>query len=154
MALVSPAPGLFSAKPGSKRCRALLPSVFLAICVHDMPNAILQIYDGFVEVQEKAFPSYMEELRGIADGSGQPLLHILLINLDEELTYFLPNITRRVCVCTRVHAPRHRYSLWASPISPNLTFPCCYRSQSLLLFLYIAFKSRVQRSKQVCMCCL
>lgn len=38
-----------------------------------------------------SYPEYFDELRGIADGSGQSLLDVLLLNLDEELSYFATN---------------------------------------------------------------
>lgn len=74
-----------------------------------MPNSQLpthasQIFYSFVKVQEAVFPDYMDELRGIADGSRQPLVAVLLMNLDEELSYFLPNASlpaRRVRVRPR-----------------------------------------------------
>jgi hypothetical protein len=53
----------------------------------------LQVFDAFVKVQQDTYPDYFEELKGISDGSGQPLTSVILINLDEELSYFLPNNT-------------------------------------------------------------
>lgn len=40
-------------------------------------------------LHESLFPDYMQEIQGIADGSGQAVSDVFLMNLDEELSYFL-----------------------------------------------------------------
>jgi len=39
----------------------------------------------------RAFPSYMEELRGVAEGSGRSLDEVFVMNMREELGYFVPS---------------------------------------------------------------
>ncbi len=80
---------------GSSQVRLLYFVVFAMTFADSLipPTAASQIFDSFVRVQQQAFPEYFEEILGIADGSKQPLLHVLLLNLDEELSYFLPNST-------------------------------------------------------------
>ncbi|XP_062147133.1 uncharacterized protein LOC133854883 isoform X2 [Alnus glutinosa] len=42
---------------------------------------------------QKKFPRYWDELLGTAEGSGVPVLHIILINLRKEIIPFLPKTT-------------------------------------------------------------
>ncbi|KAM7525833.1 hypothetical protein LguiA_015735 [Lonicera macranthoides] len=42
------------------------------------------------DTNRKRFPLYWDELRGTADGSGVPLLHIVLLNFRKEILPFIP----------------------------------------------------------------
>ena len=67
-----------------------------------------QLVDKYYALHMAVYPDYMEELRGIADGSGQDFDSVFLLNLDEELSYFItPNESprQRALVRVRVCAP-------------------------------------------------
>ena len=75
-----------------------------------------------MKVQQVTYPDYFDELRGIADGSKQDLVHVLLINLDEELSYYangtdpgaaLPLTRRRGVRCVEVVTTRFSCTLVA-----------------------------------------
>ena len=42
---------------------------------------------------KNAFPEYMDELQGVADGSGVPFTELFIDQLKEEFTYFKANQT-------------------------------------------------------------
>lgn len=48
------------------------------------------IVEEFQSANEKAFPSSFDEMRGIAAGAKVPFEQILLMNLQQELSYFTP----------------------------------------------------------------
>ncbi|KAL5003932.1 hypothetical protein ScPMuIL_017388 [Solemya velum] len=47
------------------------------------------VYEKFVETISEFYPQYMEELNGIADGAQVPLMQIMLINLEPEISAIL-----------------------------------------------------------------
>eukprot|EP00850_Spirogloea_muscicola_P018265 SM000165S02226 [mRNA] locus=s165:270161:272721:- [translate_table: standard] len=54
-----------------------------------------QLVEALSETNRSLFPRYWMELQGVAAGSDQPLLEILLINLRKELAPFLPDAQAR-----------------------------------------------------------
>lgn len=46
-----------------------------------------KIFKSFVDLHDAAFPEYMDELRGIADGANQPFSTVFIMNLLEEMRY-------------------------------------------------------------------
>ena len=66
------------------------------------------VYEQFMASHKNAFPEYMDELQGVADGSGVPFTELFIDQLKEEFTYFKANQTdtreelRRVHHCSEV----------------------------------------------------
>ncbi|KAB1202789.1 hypothetical protein CJ030_MR8G022197 [Morella rubra] len=48
---------------------------------------------ALIDNNQKRFPRYWDELRGTAEGSGVPVLEIILINFRKEIIPFLPKTT-------------------------------------------------------------
>lgn len=46
-----------------------------------------KVFKSFVDLHDAAFPEYMDELRGIADGANQPFSTVFIMNLLEEMRY-------------------------------------------------------------------
>ena len=49
------------------------------------------VYAQFMASHKNAFPEYMDELQGVADGSGVPFTELFIDQLKEEFTYFKAN---------------------------------------------------------------
>ncbi len=49
-------------------------------------------FESYKQLHEQQFPEYMDEIAGIAAGSGIDPDIVLLMNLDEELSYFVPSL--------------------------------------------------------------
>ncbi|XP_039052002.1 uncharacterized protein LOC120193616 [Hibiscus syriacus] len=50
-----------------------------------------QLIKALSETNRKKFPRYWDELLGTAEGSGVPVLEIILVNFRKELLPFIPN---------------------------------------------------------------
>ena len=48
------------------------------------------LLDRFIAVNNASYPHYFDEIRGMAEGSQRPLLHLVIMNLLQELSYFIP----------------------------------------------------------------
>ena len=61
------------------------------------------VYEQFMASHKNAFPEYMDELQGVADGSGVPFTELFIDQLKEEFTYFKANQTDTRVELRRVH---------------------------------------------------
>ena len=61
------------------------------------------VYAQFMASHKNAFPEYMDELQGVADGSGVPFTELFIDQLKEEFTYFKANQTDTRVELRRVH---------------------------------------------------
>ena len=61
------------------------------------------VYEQFMASHKTAFPEYMDELQGVADGSGVPFKELFIDQLKEEFTYFKANQTDSREELRRVH---------------------------------------------------
>ena len=55
------------------------------------------IFNGFIETNTRAYPDYMRELKGIADGAGIPERLLQINTLSHELSYFAEIEGNRQC---------------------------------------------------------
>lgn len=69
------------------------------------------IVQSFLQSNQKIFPNYFEEMRGLSDGSGVPLESIQLLNLENELGAF-QNSTFPVDHCTDIYFDDGKHKLF------------------------------------------
>lgn len=67
-------------------------------------------YDLFITSHEATFPDYVDELRGIAEGSGVPFETVFVMNLSEEFDDIVPKDFTRGAGSRRAHEKTLRCS--------------------------------------------
>eukprot|EP00850_Spirogloea_muscicola_P005505 SM000025S08400 [mRNA] locus=s25:512978:515587:- [translate_table: standard] len=80
-----------------------------------------ELVEALSETNKSLFPRYWSELQGVAAGSDQPFLEILLINLRKELAPFLPDAQAREAGS---QADQCSDTVWSQAFTLNAVPPC------------------------------
>ena len=83
----------------------------MAMLAHCECAAGAKLYAEFEEVNRRAYPHVLEEVAGIADGSGQPYKAVFLANIAQEFSTFVPKAAP-IVGCTDVHVLTATESAW------------------------------------------
>ena len=68
-------------------------------------GALRSVVDGLASAGRSAYPQLWEEMEGMAHGSQVELLYILLMNLQREIRYFVPEDSERAKYVLKMTSP-------------------------------------------------